>query len=111
MSTLYVGRLRTAMCEVFKVVNDIGPAYLKKHFTLKDRLYETRTAIPLVLPKFNSVKFGKRSLNYEGVFLWNNLENTFKLSKSVKEFKGQILTWNGPLCQCQTCILCKLNDL
>ncbi len=42
---------------------------------------------------------------------FNNLENTFKLSKSVKEFRGQILRWNGPLCRCQTCILCKLNDL
>ncbi len=67
--------------------------------------------MPLVVPKFNSVKFGKRTLNYEGLFLWNNLENTFKLSKCVKEFKGQILRWNGPFCQCQTCDLCKLNDL
>ncbi len=74
MSTLYVGRLRTGMCEVFKVVNDIGPAYLKKYFTLKVRFYETRAAMPLVVLKFNSVKFGKQSLNYEGVFLWNNLE-------------------------------------
>ncbi len=70
--------------------------------------------MPLVVPKFSSVKFDKltTSLNYENVFLWNNLENTFKLSKSAKEFKGQILKFNGPLCQCQTCVLiCKLNDL
>lgn len=70
--------------------------------------------MPLVVPKFNSVKFGKRSLSYmyEGVFLCNNFENTFKLSIfSVKEFKSQILEWNGPLCQCQACVLCKLNDL
>ncbi len=38
MSILYVGRLRTAICEVFKVVNDIGPVNFKKHFTLKGRL-------------------------------------------------------------------------
>ncbi len=91
------------MCEVFTVVNDIGSAYLKKYFALKDRFHETRTAMPLVVLKFNSVKFGKGSLNYEGVFLWNNLENTFKLSTSVKGFKGTILKWIGPLCQRQTC--------
>ncbi len=76
MSTMYVGRLRTAMCEVFKVVNDIGPVYLKQYFTLKDSSYETRTAMPLVVLKFNSLKFGKGSFSYEGVFLWNYLGNT-----------------------------------
>ncbi len=104
-STLYVGRLRTAMCEVFKLVNDICPVYLKTHFILKDKFSETRAAMPLncgpgiAVPECNSVKFGERSFNYEGVFLCNNLENTYKLSKSVKEFKGQILRWNGPLCR------------
>ncbi len=52
MSTLYVGRLRSAMCEDFKAVNDIGPEYLKKYFTLKDHVYETRTVMPLV-PKLS----------------------------------------------------------
>ena len=34
--TLYVDQLRMPMCEVFKVVNDIGPAYVKKYFIIKD---------------------------------------------------------------------------
>ncbi len=32
------------MCEVLKVVNDIGPAYLKKYFTLKNRFYDTKNS-------------------------------------------------------------------
>ncbi len=43
--SLYVDRLRTAMCEVYKIVNNIGLAYLKKYFTIKDTSYETRTAM------------------------------------------------------------------
>ena len=47
------------MCEV----NDIGLAYLKKYFTIKDSFYESRTAMPLVLPKFRSVRLGNRSFS------------------------------------------------
>ena len=53
MSTLYVGRLRSAMCEVFKAVNNIDSEYHKKYFTLKDYVYEARTVMPLIVPKFS----------------------------------------------------------
>ncbi len=55
--------------------------------------------MPLVLAKFGSIRFGKRSLRYiRRCLLWNNLENSFKISKSAKEFRGQILRWDGPAC-------------
>ncbi len=99
------------MCEVFKAVNDIGPEYLKKYLTLKDHVYETslRTFMQFVL-KCKSVKFGKRSLSYEGAFLWNILGNSFKSSESLSDFKRQILKWDGPPCQCQSC-KCIINRL
>ncbi len=40
-----------------------------------------------------------------------NLENYFKLSKSAKEFRCQILKWDEPACQYQNCVLCTLNAL
>ncbi len=89
------------MCEVYKVVNDIGLAYLKKYFTnftIKDSFYETRTAMSLVLHKVRSVRYGNTSFSYEGALLWNNLKNAFKLNKSAKEFRCQILRWDGPAC-------------
>ncbi len=101
VSTLYVDRLTTPMCEVYKVVNDIGLAYLKKYFTnftIKDSFYETRTAMSLVLHKVRSVRYGNTSFSYEGALLWNNLKNAFKLNKSAKEFRCQILRWDGPAC-------------
>ena len=72
------------MCEVFKVVNDMGSAYLKKYFTIKDSFYETWTAMPLMLPKFRSVRYGKRSFSYEGVLLWNNLEFRIEIKQVCK---------------------------
>ncbi len=60
-----------------------------------------------MVPKFNSVKFGKRILTYEGVFSWYNLENIFfKFSKSEKEFKGHVLRWNSrPLSVSDLCFM------
>ena len=52
MSTLYVGRGRSAMCEVFKAVNDTGPQYAKKYFTLNHHVYKTRALMLLVVSKF-----------------------------------------------------------
>ncbi len=39
------------MCEVYKVGNDIWPAYINTYFTRKDSFCETKTAIKLFLPK------------------------------------------------------------
>ena len=65
---------------MFKAVNDIDPEYLKKQFIMKDHVYETRTVMPLVVPTFKFIKFSKRYLRYEGVFLWNILGSTLKLT-------------------------------
>ncbi len=46
---------------MFKAVNDTGPEYLKNYFTLKDHVHENRAVMPLVVPKFKTVKFGNRS--------------------------------------------------
>ncbi len=50
------------MFEVFKVVDDIAPAYLMNHFIIKDSLYETRTTCVTLI---RSVTYGKRSKGYE----------------------------------------------
>ncbi len=36
---LYVDRLRTSMCEVYKIINEIGPIYLQKLYTQKKTLW------------------------------------------------------------------------
>ncbi len=67
-------------CKVSKAVNDTGPQYLKKYFTLKDHVYGTRRTVMTFVSKFKSEKFDKRSLSYEDPFLWNSVGNSFKLS-------------------------------
>ncbi len=85
-------------CDIFKAINDTGPEYVKKYFTLKDHVYETRSVMALVVPKFKSVKFGKRSLNRKVAFLWNILGNSFTSSISHVQTDLSI----GP-CGCVIC--------
>ncbi len=68
------------MCEVYKIINEIGPIYLQKFYTQKKTPYESRAAVPVAVPKFRTTEFGKRSLRYEGACLWNCLDNRAKVS-------------------------------
>ena len=97
------------MCEVYKIINEMGPVYLKKLFTQKKTPYESRAAVPVTVPKFRTIKFGKKSLRYEGACLWNCLDNRAKESTTLKEFKRHILLWEGQSCNCNSCILCELK--
>ena len=111
VTILYVDRLRTSMCEVYRIINEIGPIYLQKLYTQKKTPYESRSAVPVAVPKFRSIKFGKRSQGYEGACLVNCLYNRAKVSTTLKEFKRHILLWEGQPCTCNPCILCQLKIL
>ncbi len=108
---LYLDRLRTSMCEVYKIINEIGPVYLQKLFTEKKTGYESRAAVPVAVPKFRTIKSGKRSLRYEGACLWNCLDNRAKVSTTLKEFKTHISLWEWQSCNYDSCILCELKVL
>ncbi len=66
MSNFFVGRMRNAICELFKGDNDSVSVY-QKYFTLKGSFYETREAMPLVI-KFRWVNLGNRNFSYEDIY-------------------------------------------
>ncbi len=99
------------MCKVYKIINEIGLIYLQKLLTQKKTPYESRAAVPVAVPKFRTIKFGKRSLMYVGACLWNCLDNRAKVSTTLKEFKRHILLWKGQSSNCNSCILCQLKVL
>ena len=49
-------------------------------FTIKNTTYNMRDNTKLIVPKPKTVKYGKRSLKYEGSRLWNLLTNDTKLA-------------------------------
>ena len=108
---LYTQRLQKIVCEVYKCINNITPSYSHKMFNIKNNSRSLRNKYVLDVPMFNTVKFGKTSLCYEGAKLWNSLDNNVKCSDSLYSFKQNIGRWQGPSCTCSFCIACVLNNL
>ena len=64
----------------------------------------------VLIPKFNSITYGKSSLRYMGPFYWNKLPNDVKQAASFKLFKKALKCWM-PTCSCNVCILCKVMNM
>ena len=58
---LYFYRLRTSMCKVYKIINEMGPVYLKKLFTQKKTPYESRAAVPVTVPNLEPLNLVRRA--------------------------------------------------
>jgi hypothetical protein len=107
-STLYLTRLRFLAMEIFKVLNDMSPMYMKNLFIKKQTIYKLRDITPLVQPKFKTITYGHNTLKYQGSKLWNKLPNNIKDVDSVNDFKKEIQKWSGPECHCGYCLQCSL---
>jgi len=108
---LYIERLKAILIEVYKSIHKLGPSYLHNLFTAKVSNYDFRSVSSLTLPKFNTVTYGKGTLKYEGCKLWNELSNDMKSSPTLKVFKSKLAKWKGPICSCNTCLLCQIHHL
>ena len=106
---LYVRRLRTIALELFKICNDIGPSYLKSYFKRSSRQYDMRRGSSLVLPKYKTVKYGKKCFKFHAVKLWNDLNYDCTHAANLQAFREIINVWSGPQCQCSYCDICVLH--
>ena len=108
---MYVQRLRGLMIEVFKIINKEGPTYLHDMITVKETHYNVRNFKTLQQPKYKTIKYGFNSFRYHGAMLWNLLDNEFKKSVTVKDFKNMISKWQEPKCNCNNCNMCMLSNI
>ena len=47
-----------------------------------------------IMPRYNTVKYGRNSLRYAGPFLWSKLTNDIKNAISLSAFKNKIRKTN-----------------
>ena len=79
---------------VYMVSENMCPTYLNNLFTNNLCNRTLRSAHNKQLPTFNTVKYGKRSIKYNGPQLWNSLPDEMKTSSTlsyVNVNKGMIL--------------------
>ena len=88
---------------MYKCINYLNPMFMSNTFELKNTPYEMRSSYMLILPKFNSIKNGKKSFKYHGAHLYNTLPMNIKSTTGLKSFKNIVSTWEGPKCVCDLC--------
>ena len=108
-SSLYADRVRFIAIEIYKVLHRLSPPFLQDMFERKAHIHNLRNDNTLHLNKFRTIKYGKKSLRYQGAKLWNDLPLTCKNVGNVEDFKKEIRKWSGPECGCGVCLVCLLK--
>jgi hypothetical protein len=92
--------------EMFKVIHDLSPPFMKELFSLKENEKGTRSGntTQFERPNVDSVKKGDRSLRTFGPIVWNTmLPEKLKSCKSLDDFKNSIKDWRPENCSCELC--------
>ena len=62
----------------------------------------------LLVSKFGTIYYGKKSLSYLSPVLWNTLDNDIKLCNVLTVFKKRVKFWKHPTCDW---ILCSMPNI
>ena len=89
--------------EVYKIVHDIAPDYVKDLINIKTSHYNFRNENQARLPAVKSTRYGLRSFRREAARIWNCLPNDLRLAASFSEFKRLLHAWDGKICGCPSC--------
>ena len=90
--SMEVRRMRYLGVEIYKILNDLNPGYMK----VQQSVYSTRRPYDMKVPRVNQTTFGTRSILYEGAKIWNHLANSLKSAETLEIFTNLMKTWEGP---------------
>ena len=108
-STLYLQRLQKLVEVIYsRTLNGLYPSYLNDIITV-DELQQLRCKARLFVPRFSTVRYGKKSISYLSPVLWNTLHNDIKQCNVLTAFKKRVQLWNGPTCKCSFCAQCRIS--
>ena len=99
--SMEIKRLRNLASEMFKMINDLIPSFMKSIFSAKLNAIVRPNDISLKARK--SANFGDKSLTALGPKIWNALAQDIKAENSYIKFKEYIVTCFGPRCKCNVC--------
>ena len=90
---IYLHCIKGVAVQMYKVKKCLAPSYINDLFQVRDSTYNMRNSDAFVIPKYNLVKYGKKSLRFYGPKLWNKLPSTIKESPSLFAFKKNVTKW------------------
>ena len=77
--TLANRRILDTLCVVFKAMNNRLPSYVKDMFKLRDNVKNLRGTNKLVLPRFNTSRYGLKSTVYTATKQWSALPDNIRV--------------------------------
>ena len=86
-----IQRLITLAVQIYKILNEINPLYMKSIFTPKENSKVRQNDI--TVKGINASRFGTQSLRSLGQKIRNNLPSHIKSEISFPKFKEYIKTW------------------
>ena len=104
-SSLNVKRLRVLCVKLYKTISKPNPNFMRDIFKLRftNNPVREKQKMNMIIPQFNQVTYGKKSLRTFGSKLWNSLPYHIKSSENLESFKRTIKHWNGERCLCKVC--------
>jgi len=69
----------------------LRPKYLHEMFVTDDSAYDMRNSMDIVMPKYNTVRYGKNSISHAK--LWNILNNETIQAINMKTFGRHLLCY------------------
>ncbi len=102
--SIHTRHIQILMVEIFKTSKSAGPAFMKDLFQDKSRNYNLRYTKLKLLPSTKTKTYGTNAIIFKGCLLWNKLPEIYKSSKSINEFKQQIMKFNTAKCTCKICV-------
>ena len=102
--TLHIRRIKAVACEMFKTLNNLNPSFMKDMTEVKESNYDLRDTQKVIVPKFNTIRYGKNTFSYYAAHVWNLLPVEIKQNTELNTFKRLIKSWEGPKCSCSSCL-------
>ena len=94
---------------MYKVMHNLCPSYISSFFKFPNSSYILRNN-DFIIPRFNTVTYGRHSLRYIGPKLWAALPKLIRESPSLSSIKTKIRQMDLVTViddrKCTTCVLC-----
>ena len=102
-------RLQDIGILMYKVMHNLCPNYISSFFKFPNSSYILRNN-DFIIPRFNTVTYGRHSLRYIGPKLWAALPKLIRESPSLSSFETKIRQMDLVTViddrKCTTCVLC-----
>ena len=101
--TCHEKNLQKLAIEMYKVINNLSPTFMRSIFPESNNPYNLRNNNPFHTSNVHSVYKGTETVSFRGPKTWALVPDEIKNCRSLPEFKKRIKKWKPVGCTCRIC--------